>query len=432
MAKLVKVPERTPVPENWIWIEMGKLVNIKNGFPFDSKLFSKNISGRHPLIRIRDIVRGYTETFTDEECPEEYTIKKGDILIGMDGDFNVASWKGEDALLNQRVCCIDSASPYLDRRFLLYYLPIPLMKINEATPSVTVKHLSTKTLSITPIPIPPLAEQQRIVDRIESLFTKLDEAKEKILEVLDGYEPRKVAMLHLAFSGELTKTWRKEYGVDLDSWKRLSVSELCKSLKYGTAKKSQAEGEIAVIRMGNLQHGEINWNDLVYSSDKEDIEKYQLSPGDVLFNRTNSPALVGKTSIYRGNVPAIYAGYLIKLDYDHSRILGDYLNYALNTVDAKEYCNLVKTDGVNQSNINAKKIGEYSFDVPSLNEQSEIVRLLDEFFAKEAEAKAKVETTLDTIEAIKKSILAKAFRGELGTNNPEDESAEELLKRTLA
>ncbi len=282
-----------------------------------------------------------------------------------------------------------------------------------------------------PFPIPPLPEQQRIVTRIESLFAKLDEAQEKVQAALDSFEPRKAAVLHRAFSGELTEEWRKEHGIGLESWEKMSVSELCHSLKYGTAKKSQPQGEVAVIRMGNLQHGEIDWGDLVYSSDKEDIEKYLLSSGDVLFNRTNSPALVGKTSIYRGGIPAIYAGYLIKLDYDHSRITGDYLNYALNTLDAREYCNLVKTDGVNQSNINAKKIGEYCFNVPLLNEQTEIVRILDAFFEQESQAKAQAEAALETIDTMKKSILAKAFRGDLGTNDPGEESALELLKQSL-
>lgn len=188
---------------------------------------------------------------------------------------------------------------------------------------------------------------------------------------------------------------------------------------------------IVVIRMGNLQDGEISWDDLAYSDDEEDIEKYKLMLGDVLFNRTNSPALVGKTSIYRGEYPAIYAGYLIKLDYDHSRVIGDYLNYSLNTVSAKEYCNFVKTDGVNQSNINAQKIGAYRFDMPKINEQSEIVRRLDGLLAKEQQAKAAAEAVLDQIDLIKKAILARAFRGELGTNDPAEESAVELVKRII-
>ena len=150
-----------------------------------------------------------------------------------------------------------------------------------------------------------------------------------------------------------------------------------------------------------------------------------------LFNRTNSAALVGKTSIYRGDYPAIYAGYLIKLDYDHDVVIGDYLNYALNTHEAKQYCNAVKSDGVNQSNINAKKIGAFVIPVPSIKEQERIVELVKRLLEKEQKAKDAAEQVIEQIDTMKKSILARAFRGELETNNPADESAEELLKRVL-
>ena len=281
------------------------------------------------------------------------------------------------------------------------------------------------------IPVPPLSEQQRIVDRIESLFTKLDEAKQKAQDALNSFETRKAAILHKAFTGELTAQWRKEHGVRIESWKNVSVSEICHSLKYGTSKKSVSQGKVVVIRMGNLQDGEIRWDDLAYSNDEEDIEKYRLFSGDVLFNRTNSSALVGKTSIYRGDYPAIYAGYLIKLDYDHSRIIGNFLNYSLNTIRAKKYYNLVKTDGVNQSNINAKKIGAYKFAMPNIKEQIEIVRILDDMFAKEQQVKQVAETVVEQIDLIKKSILSRAFRGELGTNNQNEESAVELVKEVV-
>lgn len=431
MAKQVTLPKEYTVPDNWAWVEMGVLVHLLCGYPFDSSQFSNDCEGRMPLIRIRDVVRGETTTFTSENCPEEYVIHAGDILIGMDGDFNVAKWRSEDGLLNQRVCQIRSKSEILLNDYLFYYLPDPLKKINDATPSVTVKHLSAKTLAKTPIPIPPLAEQQRIIDRIQSLFAKLDEAKDKTEAVIDRYEDRKAAILHKAFTGELTKKWRNKHKIKIEEWQHKAINSICKSLKYGTAKKSEKEGAVAVIRMGNLQQGEIDWRDLVYTSDLEDIEKYYLKPGDVLFNRTNSAALVGKTSIYRGEYPAIYAGYLIKLDYDHDVVMGEFLNYALNTHNAKEYCNSVKTDGVNQSNINAKKIGAYEIPIPSLEEQKVIVRILNETIKKEQQVKEAAEQIADQIEIIKKSILANAFRGELGTNDPSDESAEELLKQIL-
>lgn len=294
-----------------------------------------------------------------------------------------------------------------------------------------IPHLNKELFFSTPFPLPPLAEQQRIVDRIESLFAKLDEAKEKAQAVVDSFETRKAAILHKAFTGELTTKWREEHGVRMESWEKKSVGELCISLKYGTAKKSDASGNVVVLRMGNLQQGEIDWSGLAYSNDPDDIERYKLFPGDVLFNRTNSAALVGKTAIYRGEHPAIYAGYLIKLDYDHDKIIGDYLNYALNTRDAKKYCNSVKTDGVNQSNINAKKIGAYSFNVPNIPEQEKIVSVIQKLLSKEQQSKAAAEAVLDQIDLMKKSILARAFRGELGTNDPSEESAVGLLKRTI-
>ena len=128
-----------------------------------------------------------------------------------------------------------------------------------------------------PFPLPPtLAEQQRIVNRIESMFAKLDEAKEKAQNVVDGFETRKAAILHKAFTGELTAKWRKENGVSDDSWVVKTIGECCKSLKYGTAKKSESSGKVAVIRMGNLKRGEIVYDDLVFSNDEEDIVKYLL------------------------------------------------------------------------------------------------------------------------------------------------------------
>ena len=239
------------------------------------------------------------------------------------------------------------------------------------------------------------------------------------------------AILHKAFTGELTEKWREEQGVTLESWKEGSIDAICNSLKYGTAQKSKKEGTVVVIRMGNLQQGEIDWSDLAYSDDQDDIEKYQLDNGDVLFNRTNSAALVGKTSIYRGEYPAIYAGYLIKLDYNHDIVTGDFLNYALNTNNAKEYCNLVKTDGVNQSNINAKKIGAYVIPIPSIREQKEVVRIVKKLIVKEKQAKEVAQAAVDQIDVMKKAVLARAFRGELGTNDPEEESAVELLKSVI-
>lgn len=335
--------------------------------------------------------------------------------------------------LNKIECCIDNnLMAFISEKYFYKYIFYWTKSLNfyELTNATTVPALRKTDLENIPIPLPPLNEQQRIVNIIESLFAKLDRAKELIENTLVQFEQNKMAILHKAFTGELTVKWRKENNIDLSSWQEKTIDELCTSLKYGTSKKSNPEGSVVVLRMGNLQNGEIDWSNLMYTDDKDDIEKYLLKKGDVLFNRTNSPELVGKTSIYRGEYPAIYAGYLIKLDYGKD-IIGEYLNYMMNSTKAKHYCYTVKTDGVSQSNINAKKIGAFEIPVPTIEEQQEIVNILDKLLAKYNKIK-NLEQQLEKIELLKKAILAKAFRGELGTNNPDEESAENLLKEILA
>lgn len=406
------------LPENWCWAYLKPISIIRTGKK-DANYGSED--GEYPF---------FTCATEPIRC-HGYSFDCNAILLAGNGDINNISRYNGKFEAYQRTYVVEIAEPvYIN--FIYYWFKYRWFDFNkDKLFGTAIPYIRLGNLHEFSVPIPPLAEQQRIVDRIENLFGKLDEAKEKAQAVLDSFETRKAAILHKAFTGELTANWREEHGVGMESWEKHTVDDLCHSLKYGTAKKSDASGKVVVIRMGNLQQGEIDWSDLAYSNDDDDIEKYKLYPDDVLFNRTNSAALVGKTSIYRGEYPAIYAGYLIKLDYDHEQIIGDYLNYALNTLDAKEYCNSVKTDGVNQSNINAKKIGAYSFNVPSVPEQKEVVGTVQRLLLKEKQAKEAAEAVLDQIDLMKKSILARAFRGELGTNDPTDEPAVELLKKIL-
>lgn len=414
------------LPGNWCWTYLTKAAECLDNFrkPINATERAGR-NGNVPYYGATGQVGWIDDFLTDEDL----------VLLGEDGAPFLDLIKDKAYLItgkawvNNHAHILRSLFGDTGNRYLLHYLN----SFNYAgyVNGTTRLKLTRASMDTIPIPLPPLAEQQRIVDRIESLFAKLDEAKEKAQAVVDSFETRKAAILHKAFTGELTAKWREEHGVRMESWEKKSVGELCISLKYGTAKKSDASGNVVVLRMGNLQQGEIDWSDLAYSNDPDDIERYKLFPGDVLFNRTNSAALVGKTAIYRGEYPAIYAGYLIKLDYDHDKIIGDYLNYALNTLDAKKYCNSVKTDGVNQSNINAKKIGAYSFNVPSIPEQEKIVSAIQKLLSKEQQTKEAAEAVLDQIDLMKKSILARAFRGELGTNDPSEESAVGLLKEII-
>ena len=163
------------LPQGWCYTLLQNLAKTDTGFPFDSSRFSLEPKGRKPLIRIRDIKKGYTGTFTDEDCANSYIVKYGDMLIGMDGDFNLAKWASEDALLNQRVCRIRSLNENLLLSEYLYFsLPSFLAEINGSTSSITVKHLSTRQIDNIIFPIPPINEQKRIVERIHSFLAAID------------------------------------------------------------------------------------------------------------------------------------------------------------------------------------------------------------------------------------------------------------------
>lgn len=433
------------LPENWCWTRIGMVSNFERGitFPAAAKEAAPT-EDNIPCLRTANVQENLE---IDDMIYVNRVFMKGNIAkLVRENDIIMSSANSRELVGKSSLVThipfpmtfggfvLNIRAKEMSSKYLFYFLRHEFLAgkfIGESSQTTNIANINTTTLGNYEIPLPPLPEQQRIVDRIESLFAKLDEAKEKAQAVVDSFETRKAAILHKAFTGELTAKWREEHGVGMESWEKKSVGELCISLKYGTAKKSDASGNVVVLRMGNLQQGEIDWSDLAYSNDPDDIERYKLFPGDVLFNRTNSAALVGKTAIYRGEHPAIYAGYLIKLDYDHDKIIGDYLNYALNTLDAKKYCNSVKTDGVNQSNINAKKIGAYSFNVPNIPEQEKIVSVIQKLLSKEQQSKAAAEAVLDQIDLMKKSILARAFRGELGTNDPSEESAVELLRQVI-
>ena len=435
-ALIPNTEEPYSVPSNWCWTKMGVVAKWGSGGT-PSRKNDDYYNGTIPWVKTGELDDDFiweTEEHISEQAIADSSAKLfpiNTIIIAMYGaTIGKVGILGLEATTNQACACGVSSAALL-YKYLFYYARSQKEAFIGMGKGGAQPNISQEIIKEHPIPLPPLTEQQRIVDRIESLFAKLDEAKEKAQAVVDGFEDRKAAILHKAFTGDITKKWREAQTI-APSYETVTIDSVCVSLKYGTAKKSVDSGDVVVIRMGNLQQGEIDWTNLAYSNDEEDNIKYKLFPDDVLFNRTNSPELVGKTAIYRGEYPAIYAGYLIKLDYDHSRVIGDYLNYILNSPEAKEYCSKVKSDGVNQSNINAKKIGAFTFRLPQISEQQEIVDTIKLVLEKEKNAKDAALQTVDYIESIKRAILARAFRGELGTNDPNDESALELLKKVLS
>ena len=165
-----------------------------------------------------------------------------------------------------------------------------------------------------------------------------------------------------------------------DSWAWASIGEVCSNIQYGSSQKSSSIGKIAVLRMGNLQNGRIVLDKLVYTSDLKEIEKYPLEYSDLLFNRTNSKELVGKVAIYKGEIPAIYAGYLVRV---HPILIeSDYLNYVMQSQYYWIYCQNVRSDAIGQSNINAEKLKHFIFPLPPLQEQKRIVDRISRIFSR--------------------------------------------------
>ena len=212
------------------------------------------------------------------------------------------------------------------------------------------------------------------------------------------------------------------------SWVWCRLEDIVCELKYGTSEKSSSVGKIAVLRMGNITNvGTIDYSNLVYSSNDEDIEQYSLEKDDLLFNRTNSSEWVGKTAIYKEEQPAIYAGYLIRVR--PLLISPDYLNTVMNSGYYHGWCYNVKTDAVNQSNINAQKLSQLMIPIPPLKEQGRIVAEMDKWISLidiVKNAKADLQTT---IKQTKSKILDLAIHGKLVPQDQNDEPAIELLKR---
>ena len=196
------------IADEWERVELKKIASVQNGYAFSSKLFNRTEG--MPLIRIRDIFSIETENLYLGEYKEDFVVNKGDILIGMDGDFKVSKWPGNKGLLNQRVCRIHFDSAYYEKEFLFICIQPYLNAIHSETSAVTVKHLSSRTINDIPFPLPPLPEQRAIVAKIEELFSDLDKGISDLKKAQDQLKVYRQAVLKKAFEGELTKEWREK------------------------------------------------------------------------------------------------------------------------------------------------------------------------------------------------------------------------------
>ncbi len=293
--------------------------------------------------------------------------------------------------------------------------------MGESTQTTNIANINTATLSEFPLPFPSQPEQQRIVDRVERLFAALDAAKEKAQAVLAGCETRKAAILHKAFTGELTTGWRTRNSKNIYTWESKMLSECCVIGSGGTpSRKNPAyyEGNIPWIKTS-----EINWNDIFDSEEKITADAIENSSAklykteSVLVAMYGMGATRGRAAILKVEAATNQAVCVLQpKDYLKNRFLFYYFMY--NYWSFRE-----QSIGGNQLNLSGTIIGGFRIKIPSPQEQVEIINILDGLLQKERQVQTAAQAVLSQIDALKRSILARAFRGELGTNDPTEPPA---------
>ncbi|MBH0031961.1 restriction endonuclease subunit S [Pseudoalteromonas sp. SWYJZ98] len=355
---------------------------------------------------------------------------KGSVAIAMYGaTIGKTSILDFDATTNQACAVGQPIADVTDTEFLYYILKNEKQNFIDKGKGGAQPNISQQIIKAHTIGFPPHPEQKRIVEKLDSVLAQVDTIQQRLNNLPDIIKRFRQSVLAAAVSGKLTEQWRDSS--DIAQWKQVKLGDVGKGFNYGSSTKSEKEGRVPVLRMGNIQSGKLDWEKLVYTSDPDEIKKYKLNKYDVVFNRTNSPELVGKTAIYLGEKESIFAGYLIRVQ-GSERLDALFLNFLLNSPKARAYCREVKTDGVSQSNINAQKLKALEFNLPPMTEQTEIVRLVEQYFALADTLEKNLANAKQRVDNLTQSILAKAFRGELVPQDPNDEPADKLLARIKA
>lgn len=410
--------EKTPyeLPSNWCWTRLIHLVNHQSG---NSKL----IKGKLSSEKTDGLYDGYSASGQDVFCPN-YEHEGEAIIVSAVGARCGKAFlaKGKwSAIANTHIVYPKSG---MNIKFLFYLMNDEewWVRSGSAQPFVVVKESLER-----PFALPPHEEQKRIVEIIDKQFAKLDEARDLIQKSLDSFADRKSAILHKAFTGELTKGWRICKNIDIKSWDMIKL------------------GQLGILERGKSKHRPRNDPKLfggkypfVQTGDIANANKYIL-----YHKQTLSEAGLQQSKLFpKGTLCITIAaniGDVAILSYDccfpdsvvgftpYKEVSSEFIYYKMKTLQSDLEANAPATA---QKNINLKILNDINICIPTFIEQEEIVRILNEFFEKEDKSKELIDM-LDKIDEMKKSILARAFRGQLGTSNPTDEPATDLLRKIL-
>ena len=427
------VPEseqRYKVPDNWCWLTQNSIATFLNGRAYKQDELLED-STNTPVLRVGNLFTNSSWYYSNLELDSDKYIDNGDLIYAWSASFGPFIWDGNRVIYHYHIWKVLLSSA-IHKKYMYFWLLYDTERLKQGGHGTGMIHVTKAMMEAAPIPLPSIYEQQRIVDSIESLFAKLDAAKQKAQDALDSFETRKAAILHKAFNGELTAQWRKDHGVGLESWDNAALQDVCEKIVCGKTPTGfiQPTGEIPYLKVYNIVDNNIDFKSTPQFIPKEihegKLKSSILKPNDVVMNIVGPP--LRKIAIIPVDYPEWNMNQAIVRFRPGASLQYRFLYYALVNPETLDDV-ISETKGVvGQANISVTQSRNLVIPLPSVSEQTEIVRILDDLLAKEQQAKEAAEGVLEQIDLIKKAILARAFRGALGTNDPSEESAVELLK----
>ena len=382
--------------EGWKYIALSSVCRVQNGFAFNSKLFNESNNGL-PLIRIRDIKRGYSMTYTDETCSDEFFVEDGDMLIGMDGDFNIGEWKGGHALLNQRVCKLIPSEKIL-AKFIFYFIPETLQKINDKTAFSTVKHLSSKQVNAILLPNLSLSEQQSIVDYLDAAIAKIDAMKANAEKALN--EAKALFQASLKEMLEPKEGWEEKTLKDLGLTQTGTTPSKSDKANYGDFIEFIRPSEIDYDGNGNID----------YNSEMK-LSKQGASRGRIFASNSIFMVCIGATIGKVGfSTKDISCNQQINVFTPKDEINYKFAYYAMRSPSFQH--RVIKEGTSSQATlpiINKGKWEQLSFSFPVIEEQKCIASHLDSLSSKVLNLRANYDKISQECDALKQAILRQVF-----------------------
>lgn len=464
------------LPEGWLWTDLGEVSDLTSGNPAPqgAEYFR---GGIYPFVRVQDMgklgdsvyIKDTTDHINDKAIQKMRLFPKGAVLFtksGMSILLNQRAILGKDMYVVSHIGICEPLGD-IPSEWLYYWLKtIDFKSLSHAT---TLPSLRLSKVRDVPVPLPPLLQQHRTIAKIEELLTQLNAGIEALQRIKSQLKRYRQAVLKHAFEGKLTKEWREAHKGELEPaavllerikearWKNTNgkhkelppvdtmdlpdppngwgwtrVGEITAMMQYGTSEKAHKDTSgIPVLRMGNIHDGKLTFQDPKYfPRDWPQLNSFILQSGDVLFNRTNSAELVGKTAVYKEFHPrAVFASYLIRLRLSKGAYIPDMLSFFINSFYGRKYIASVVSQQVGQANVNGTKLSLMPIPLPPIAEQSRIVEEIERCFSVADEVEKVVEQSLRQSERLQQSILKQAFEGNLVPQDENDESAEKLLER---